>query len=85
MIKVPSVILPNLVLARNVVPEFLQEQAEPSAMAPALLALLAEGAARQAQCEGFPALEVAMRADVETPSATAARLVLDVIAKRGET
>lgn len=85
MIKVPSVILPNLVLARNVVPEFLQEQAEPSAMAPALLALLAEGAARQAQCEGFSALEVAMRADVETPSATAARLVLDVIAKRGET
>lgn len=85
MIKVPSVILPNLVLESRAVPEFLQEEAVPAALVPALAAVLAEGPARAAQTSAFEQLESRMRAGVKRPSLTAARLVLDLVAKRRET
>ena len=45
----PSVVLPNLILGENVVPEFLQEAASPQALAQGVAALLPEGPARAAQ------------------------------------
>jgi len=48
LVHVPSFTMPNLIAGAQVVPEFLQEEAEPEAIADALLALLAgPGAALQ--------------------------------------
>ena len=79
----PSVVLPNLILGENVVPEFLQEAASPEALAQAVAALLPEGAARQAQAVALAKLDGLMRLpNCDTPSARAARIVL-VAASRG--
>ena len=75
----PSVVLPNLILGENVVPEFLQEAASPQALAQALCALLPEGAAREAQVSALGKLDRLMRLeDGDTPSARAARIVLGI-------
>ena len=79
----PSVVLPNLILGENVVPEFLQEAASPEALAQAVAALLPEGAARQAQAVALAKLDGLMRLpNGDTPSMRAARIVL-VAASRG--
>ncbi|WP_284177414.1 lipid-A-disaccharide synthase [Rhabdaerophilum sp. SD176] len=85
LIKVPSVILPNLILDERAVPEFLQEEAMAARLAPAVLALVDETPARAAQIEAFARLEQRMRDDGAGPSEKAARLVLDVMAKRRKT
>lgn len=85
LIKVPSVILPNLILEERAVPEFLQEAAVMDRLAPAVLDLLDDSPARKAQIEAFTRLEARMRGDASSPSEKAARLVLDVIAKHRET
>ncbi|MCZ8187795.1 MAG: lipid-A-disaccharide synthase [Beijerinckiaceae bacterium] len=85
LIKVPSVILPNLILEERAVPEFLQEEAEIAGLVPAVLALVDETPARAAQIKAFARLEQRMRDDGTSPSEKAARLVLDVVAKRRET
>ena len=73
----PSVVLPNLILGENVIPEFLQEQASPQALASAVAALLPEGPAREAQARGLARLDGLMRLeDGDTPSARAARIVM---------
>ena len=73
----PSVVLPNLILGENVVPEFLQEAASPQALARGVVALLPEGAARAAQISALGKLDGLMRLeDGDTPSARAARIVL---------
>ncbi len=48
LVKVPSFTMPNLIAGETVVPEFLQEEARPEAIAEALLARIA-GPAREAQ------------------------------------
>ncbi len=73
----PSVVLPNLILGENVVPEFLQEAASPEVLAGAVAALLPDGAAREAQVMGLARLDGLMRLeDGDTPSARAARIVM---------
>ena len=77
----PSVVLPNLILGENVVPEFLQEAASPQALAQGVCALLPEGPARAAQVSALGKLDGLMRLeDGDTPSARAARIVLDMSA-----
>lgn len=85
LIKVPSVILPNLILDERAVPEFLQEEALASRLVPAVLALVDDMPARAAQIEALSRLEKRMRDDGAGPSEKAARLVLDVMAKRRNT
>ncbi len=73
----PSVVLPNLILGENAVPEFLQEAASPQALAQGVCALLPEGAAREAQVSALGKLDGLMRLEGgDTPSARAARIVL---------
>ncbi len=80
-INVPSIVLPNLILGKNVVPEFLQERCVPEALAPALVALLREGPMRQSQSQAFPQIaECLALPDGDTPSSRAAAIVLDTIA-----
>lgn len=47
LVEVDHVGLPNLVMGRRIVPEFLQDDLEPSGVVPVLLDLLAEGSAQR--------------------------------------
>ncbi|HXW24734.1 MAG TPA: lipid-A-disaccharide synthase [Xanthobacteraceae bacterium] len=77
-ISVRSVILANLVLGANVVPEFLQGDCTPPKLADALVPLLGDPAARRRQLEAFAKLDAIMGVGA-APGAKAADVVLDVI------
>jgi lipid-A-disaccharide synthase len=76
-----SVILANLVIGENVIPEFLQRACTPDKLAQALLPLLSDTPARQRQTEAFRRLDELMALGT-APSAKAAAIVLEV-ARRG--
>ncbi|TDR93589.1 lipid-A-disaccharide synthase [Enterovirga rhinocerotis] len=77
LVKVPSVVLANLVIGENVVPEFIQEDCTPEKLAPALLALAKDSPDRQRQIEAFGRLDAIMEASASTtPSERAAALVV---------
>ena len=59
LVRVSSYTMPNLIAGRTVVPEFLQEDADPERIAEALLALLA-GPAREAQLAALATLREAL-------------------------
>jgi lipid-A-disaccharide synthase len=75
--RLPSVILANLVIGENVVPELLQEQCTPKHLADALVPLLSETPQRRRQIEAFRRLDEIMAIGTESPSAKAAAIVLD--------
>ena len=78
-----SVLLPNLVLGEAAIPEFLQRDCQPQALATALAALVSDGPARSAQRAALEQLDARMRlADGRPPSAHAAAAVLETIARR---
>jgi lipid-A-disaccharide synthase len=79
----PSVILANLVIGENVIPELLQSDCTPERLAAALLPLLSDTAQRQRQIEAFGRLDAIMAIGGETPSAKAAAIVLDVAQHHG--
>jgi lipid-A-disaccharide synthase len=74
VIRIPSTILPNLILEENIVPEFHQEKCTPDNLVNALEPLLAGGEARQRQLDGFARLDEAMAIGTEQPSERAARI-----------
>lgn len=80
--RLPSVILANLVIGENVVPEILQEECTPERLALALAPLLADTSERRRQGRAFGRLERIMAVGGVSPSAQAAALVIDV-AQRG--
>src|SRR6185312_1426215 len=82
LIKVPSVILANLVVGENVVPELLQDDCTPQALADGLVPLLADTPERRLQVEAFARLDTIMEVGASTPAARAADIVLD-LARRG--
>lgn len=76
-IKVPSIVLPNLIIGENIVPEFLQENCTPEKLAAALAALFVDGPERQSQSDVFPRIAERLRLPAgETPSSRAAAIVL---------
>lgn len=79
LIKLPSVILPNLIIGESVVPEFIQDDASPRALSAALLAALAEGPARQRQLDGFARVEQIMRSAGPSPAANAVDAALALV------
>ena len=79
VIRVSSVILANLVIGENVVPEFLQEDCVPDKLAPALHDILTESPARQRQVEAFAKLDAVMATGEQSPSAKAAEIVLTML------
>jgi lipid-A-disaccharide synthase len=79
--RLQSIILANLVIGENVVPEFLQHECTPRKLADALVPLLADTAERARQVEAFARLDRIMAVD-QAPSAKAAATVLE-IARRG--
>jgi lipid-A-disaccharide synthase len=74
----PSVILANLVLGENVIPELLQSACTPDRLAEAFLPLLSDTPQRQRQIEAFGRLDAIMAIGGEAPSDKAAAIVLDV-------
>jgi lipid-A-disaccharide synthase len=80
LIRVPSVILANLVLGENIVPEFLQADCTPDNLARALRPLLGETPERMRQCEAFGKLDAIMSTG-KTPSINAADIVLSTMRK----
>ncbi|MGQ9371397.1 lipid-A-disaccharide synthase [Azospirillum sp. A39] len=82
LIKVKYVNLVNLMLDRMLVPELLQQDCRPDALAAALARLLDDPQARREQVEGVAEVAGWLGRGGPPPSERAARVVLDVVAKR---
>jgi lipid-A-disaccharide synthase len=80
-INVNSVILANLVIGENVVPEFLQQDCTPENLVQALRELLGDTAQRRKQLEGFAKIDQIMSTGNQPPSARAADIVLATMRK----
>ncbi|HEX5508381.1 MAG TPA: lipid-A-disaccharide synthase, partial [Pseudolabrys sp.] len=78
MIKVPSVILANLVLGENVVPEFLQEKCTGERLSQALIPLFGDSAERRKQLAAFARMDEIMAIGGSSASDRAAEIVLDL-------
>ena len=83
LVRLPSVILANLVLGENVIPELLQSDCTPERLAEALLPLFSDTPQRQRQIEAFGRLDAIMAIGGEAPSAKAAAIVLDLAQHHG--
>jgi lipid-A-disaccharide synthase len=78
--RLASVILANLVIGENVVPELLQRDCTPEQIADAFVPLVAATPERSRQLDAFARLDRIMALDM-VPSAKAAAIVLDVARK----
>lgn len=76
VVRVSSIILANLVLGENVVPEFHQEQCTAQNIVPLLKDLLTDTPARQRQIEAFAKLDGIMGTGMQSPSQRAADIVI---------
>jgi lipid-A-disaccharide synthase len=75
-IRSTSVILANLVIGENVVPEFIQQDCTPQKLAPALRDILSDSPLRRRQIDAFAGLDAIMSTGDQSPSARAADIVL---------
>ena len=76
--RLQSVILANLVLGENAVPELLQEECTPERLVEALVPLLSDSPDRARQIKAFARLDQIMDIGGAAPSAKAASIVLEV-------
>jgi lipid-A-disaccharide synthase len=79
VVRVSSVILANLVICENVIPEFLQEDCVPGKLAPALQEVLTDSPMRQRQLAAFTKLDAIMATGQRSPSERAADVVLAML------
>jgi lipid-A-disaccharide synthase len=82
-VNVSTVILANLVIGKDVIPEFLQEECTPEKLAPALADLLTDSPLRKKQVEAFAQLDQIMATGNKPPSVLAADIVLATMRKGG--
>ncbi|HMM91724.1 lipid-A-disaccharide synthase [Bradyrhizobium sp.] len=80
-IRVSSVILANLVIGSDVIPEFLQEDCTPEKLAQALRDVLSDSPLRRQQLEAFATLDTIMSTGDQPPSVRAADIVLATMHK----
>lgn len=80
-IRVNSVILANLVVGENVVPEFLQENCRSERLLPALRDVLSDSPMRRKQLEAFARIDSIMSTGNQLPSVRAAEIVLATLRK----
>jgi lipid-A-disaccharide synthase len=80
-IDVPSVILANLVIGENVIPEFLQNDCTPENLARDLRELLTDSSPRRRQLEAFSRIDAIMSTGGLSPSVRAADIVLATMRK----
>ena len=80
VVRLSSVILPNIVLGENVVPEFLQEDCTAQNLSAALVALMRGDIARDIQLTAFDHVDELMQLPAgENPSSLAASIVLAAV------
>lgn len=82
LIKAPSIVLTNLVLGENVIPELIQWDCTPEKLRDAVLPLMSDSSERQRQLAAFAKLDGLMRIGDEAPSERAARVVSEVLQTR---
>lgn len=80
-ISVSSVILANLVIGKEVIPEFLQEDCTSEKLAQALAEVLTDSPLRKQQVEAFAQLDTIMSTGNKSPSVLAADIVLATMRK----
>jgi lipid-A-disaccharide synthase len=80
LIKAPSIVLTNLVLGENVIPELIQWDCTPEKLADAVLPLFSDTPERRRQVEAFQRMDELMKIGDEAPSERAARIVEEVLA-----
>jgi lipid-A-disaccharide synthase len=83
MIQVNSVILANLVVGENVVPEFIQQDCTAEKLAGGLRDVLGGSSLRRRQLEAFAKLDSIMSTGNRSPSVRAADIVLATMRRRG--
>jgi lipid-A-disaccharide synthase len=76
-----SVILANLVIGENVIPEFIQEDCTPEKLAASLQEVLADTPMRHRQIEALARLDGIMATGAASPSVGAANVVLATMRK----
>ncbi len=81
MIQVNSVILANLVLGENVIPEFIQHDCTAEKLSPALRDVLTDSPMRQRQLAAFAGIDAIMATGNQSPSVRAADIVLATMRK----
>ena len=80
LIQVPTIVLPNLILGENAMPEFIQADCTAGRLADALAPLATDGPARAAQVVALERIDALMGlAHGDAPSRSAARIVLGSI------
>jgi len=79
-----TVILANLVLGENVVPEYLQSDCTPQRIAPMLAQMISDTPERRRELEAFGRLDAIMGLSAEAPSLRAARAVLAAVGRSRE-
>ncbi len=81
MIRLNSVILANLVIGENVVPEFIQRDCTVEKLVPALREILQDSPSRRRQVEAFAKIDSIMSTGNQPPSVRAADIVLATMRK----
>jgi lipid-A-disaccharide synthase len=79
LLKVPSIVLPNLVLGENAFPEFIQEDCTAAKLSAALAPLLRDTPERAAQLAALASIRKTMFLPDRTPSGKAAEIVLSIL------
>ena len=80
-IKVSTVILANLVIGENVVPEFVQNDCTPDKLSSALREVLVDSEMRRRQLDAFAKIDTIMSTGGVSPSVRAADIVLATMRK----
>jgi lipid-A-disaccharide synthase len=79
IVRVSSIILANLVIGENVIPEFHQEECTARSLAPALLEILNDMPQRRRQLTAFAKLDRVMDTGGRSPSERAADVVIGML------
>ena len=82
LVQVPSIILANLVLGENVVPEFIQGDCTAERLCDALVPLIDDTPERRRQLEAFAKLDQIMEIGAQAPAQRAADIVLAGLPRR---
>ncbi|MEW6690041.1 MAG: lipid-A-disaccharide synthase [Pseudomonadota bacterium] len=77
MLYLPYIGLPNILAGERLVPEFVQDRANPGALAEALLALLHDAAAQRRQVEKFREIHGVLQQNTAHKAAEAVLTILD--------
>lgn len=79
LVKSSSVILANLVIGDNVIPEFLQNDCTADKLAPALREVLTDSPMRRRQVAAFAGIDAVLATGTRSPSERAADVVIQML------